>query len=1267
MVKITEVTATCFGPFVDERLKPATGMTVVWGLNEAGKSSWHSALHIALCGLRRGRGANTLADRQVISRNQPWSGAKWCVGARVSLDDGEELTIGWDLDAKIATVIDSLGRDRSNEWMHQGAADLSKLVGLDRESFLATASVRQSDLLGAQESPDKLQNLLQRAAATGGVDATASAALDAIDRFAQVNVGLDRANSSKPLAAAKRALVEASRKAAAANEDHRHRLELVARIAGVSDEIAAKTKAEQAIGSAHRVARLGHELSVSNARDQEMAELSQDLVQIEGRERHHRDARAILEAKAATMRAEEEFKVVSAAHEEVAGLQQEVQQQGSELDALDLRVVALTAAVELAEGREALAAAEHRSAEATEAADLEDQARCELARAEEATLNAEVVLARTIASRTRTAADRASDLDQRHPTAPTAATDRDDQINAVHTAIERWAERPAIDELTGPTSSEIENQLAELPARPEGDLQPATSVIETETLWRLANDRVQAHSSSMPDTTSTAELPAEPAAIRVLAERLDAPRKDPAALQAELSASETAASMWRGSTVLLLLGALLALAGLGIGLLVGPAWFSLTLVGISLTALGVRGGFAQRKESDNSPLRAQLQTALAQERDVADAASAIVQLGLPVDSTQLRALAEAHARARSTGDAHARWQTEGVQLEAELRSAEDRLRQELLRRDIRDASDLGAALQLYRDGCTAKAAIAEHAAGRPAIEAALTVRKGIEAEVDRTRATIAQAEQALRDASHLVGEPAVAPVEALVTVLSGWLAHIQSARSVQDSARQEWMELQQLIGSGSVGDLCAKAKEAEHRSAELDRSATGIGMTVPVPEVAVDEAAQATKIRTLDEQTAKARQRLNDAEVQAASTSAAQVEAQACRNKVLASHSHLERTASVDLDDLQHLSVEQATELRQKSVAKAAAARRQQDQTLGKVQEKERSLADLNQAQAAVEAAARAYAAEQAKRLTADDVVPGEYNLETITRLIDNHIRDATTAADQAGNRRGQITERERLCQDHAPAETQYAEAVTGLERLASELDSLGLPIDPDGLPGADALEEQLDQVRTHLEELRRELSNLEGQLEERKTIGQDPGEAEERRASARDELDRVQRLDEVLKKTRNVLAAAQEQVHRNIAPRLNASTDRWMPYLFADRYQRVLIDPERLSVKVLTGQVARDATALSQGTTEQIYLLLRIALVDALTAASKEGCPMILDDITVHFDAERKVAVLDLLHRLSQERQVIIFSQEEAVRSWAQDNFGTPDRLIELVGRVQP
>lgn len=42
--------------------------------------------------------------------------------------------------------------------------------------------------------------------------------------------------------------------------------------------------------------------------------------------------------------------------------------------------------------------------------------------------------------------------------------------------------------------------------------------------------------------------------------------------------------------------------------------------------------------------------------------------------------------------------------------------------------------------------------------------------------------------------------------------------------------------------------------------------------------------------------------------------------------------------------------------------------------------------------------------------------------------------------------------------------------------------------------------------------------------------------------------------------------------------------------------------------------------------------------------CPLILDDVTVHCDSSRKPRILDTLHALSKERQIILFTQEEAV-----------------------
>ena len=71
-MRIERVVARAFEPFRDEELKLAPGMTVVSGPNEAGKSSWHAALRLALTGLRRGKGPGTLAERQLAERHRPW-------------------------------------------------------------------------------------------------------------------------------------------------------------------------------------------------------------------------------------------------------------------------------------------------------------------------------------------------------------------------------------------------------------------------------------------------------------------------------------------------------------------------------------------------------------------------------------------------------------------------------------------------------------------------------------------------------------------------------------------------------------------------------------------------------------------------------------------------------------------------------------------------------------------------------------------------------------------------------------------------------------------------------------------------------------------------------------------------------------------------------------------------------------------------------------------------------------------------------------------
>ena len=128
----------------------------------------------------------------------------------------------------------------------------------------------------------------------------------------------------------------------------------------------------------------------------------------------------------------------------------------------------------------------------------------------------------------------------------------------------------------------------------------------------------------------------------------------------------------------------------------------------------------------------------------------------------------------------------------------------------------------------------------------------------------------------------------------------------------------------------------------------------------------------------------------------------------------------------------------------------------------------------------------------------------------------------------------------------------------------------------------------------------------------------EEALAAAQAEMARVQTLDETLTETLRFLDAAQQRVHRDIAPVLANSVRRWLPRVTSGRYADVRVDPQTLKVSVLGPDGRwRDAALLSRGTAEQIYLLLRVALAEHLTR-DDEICPPILDDVTVQCDDER-------------------------------------------------
>ncbi len=122
-------------------------------------------------------------------------------------------------------------------------------------------------------------------------------------------------------------------------------------------------------------------------------------------------------------------------------------------------------------------------------------------------------------------------------------------------------------------------------------------------------------------------------------------------------------------------------------------------------------------------------------------------------------------------------------------------------------------------------------------------------------------------------------------------------------------------------------------------------------------------------------------------------------------------------------------------------------------------------------------------------------------------------------------------------------------------------------------------------------------------------------------------------------LETATQELQRRFAPRITRRAGQFLSRLTQGQYDRISIGED------LTIQAAKDSeTTLrtaqwrSDGTSDQMYLALRLAVWEALNPHA----PLILDDALIRFDQQRLECALQLLKELSRSRQILLLSCQD-------------------------
>ncbi len=184
----------------------------------------------------------------------------------------------------------------------------------------------------------------------------------------------------------------------------------------------------------------------------------------------------------------------------------------------------------------------------------------------------------------------------------------------------------------------------------------------------------------------------------------------------------------------------------------------------------------------------------------------------------------------------------------------------------------------------------------------------------------------------------------------------------------------------------------------------------------------------------------------------------------------------------------------------------------------------------------------------------------------------------------------------------------------------------------AEETERLLVEARAEQQRLQNRLGQYQGRME---ALGDDSGLKAELQAVEQ----RIAKLEEIYAAVTialDTLAQARQELQRRFAPRISKRAQELLGAMTAGRYDRLSFSED---LSLLAGaereSTLHEALWRSEGTVDQLYLALRLAVAEELTP----NAPLVLDDAFVRFDNTRLQAALEILKQEAEQKQVILFT----------------------------
>ena len=233
-----------------------------------------------------------------------------------------------------------------------------------------------------------------------------------------------------------------------------------------------------------------------------------------------------------------------------------------------------------------------------------------------------------------------------------------------------------------------------------------------------------------------------------------------------------------------------------------------------------------------------------------------------------------------------------------------------------------------------------------------------------------------------------------------------------------------------------------------------------------------------------------------------------------------------------------------------------------------------------------------------------------------------------------------RFWQQAADAWDALGDARRNMLRLQShtaDLQAMCKTAEPPKYP--DTLQQTMSETETLLANALFELRQLQHKLGQNQGRAEALGQESAIRAQLKAVSCRIKQLEDIytaLEHAQKALSTATTELQRRFAPRISKRAQELFSQFTGGRYQKLALSEDlSLSTRTEEEDNLRAAGWRSDGTVDQLYLALRLAVAEALTP----DAPLVLDDALVRFDDQRLATAMDILKEMANTKQVILFT----------------------------